>query len=225
MSDVQRFDYAGTGLEDSVPQAPWELVSRWVREAQEAADERADVYEPSAMAVATVDRTGLPDVRTVLLRFLDPRGPGFVTSRHSQKAAQISDTHLIAATLTWAPLFRAIRFRGVAQQIESDITDEYWGGRPWGSRISAWASRQSHPVASRQVMEDTVRDLAQRYPDMGNPDDVPVPPDWVGYRIHPQEVEFWAGRPDRLHDRIRYAAASPADLDDAAAWSTTRLQP
>lgn len=225
MSDVVRFDYAGTGLEGQVPGAPWELVSAWVHEARVAAQEREDVYEPSAMAVATVDADGLPDVRTVLLRFLDPRGPGFVSSRHSAKAAQIAATGTMAATLTWAPLFRAIRFRGVAQEIESQLTDDYWHGRPWGSRISAWTSRQSHPVESREVLEHNAREIARRYPDADGADEVPVPPDWVGYRLHPRAVELWAGRRDRLHDRILYSAPAPADLDDAAAWTVTRLQP
>lgn len=225
MSEVHRYDYAGTGLEGQVAPAPWGLVREWVSQAEEAARTRDDVYEPSAMAVATVDADGMPDVRTVLMRFLDPRGPGFVSSRHSVKAAQIEATGVMAATLTWGPLFRAIRFRGRVEEIEAQAAREYWATRPWGSRISAWVSRQSHPVASREELEATSRDVAQRYPDRGGPDDVPVPPDWVGYRLLCAEVEFWAGRPDRLHDRIRYRAAGPCRLDDASAWEVTRLQP
>lgn len=224
MSDVQRFEYAGTGLEGQVPALPWELVDAWTREADAAAQNRADLYEPSAMAVATVDADGMPDVRTVLMRFLSPLGPGFVSSRDSTKAVQIGATGVVAATLTWAPLFRAIRFRGVAQEIEADVTDAYWHTRPYGSKISAWASTQSHPVQSRAVMEQAVAELAAQYPDLGGPQDVPVPSDWVGYRIRCRQVEFWAGRRDRLHDRICYTASAPSDLD-ADGWSVERLQP
>ncbi len=225
MSDVQRWDYSGTGLEAQVPAAPWDLVQAWVRDARDASSERPDVHEPSAMAVATVDADGMPDVRTVLLRFLDPRGPGFVTSRHSAKAAQIRQTGVAAATLTWSALFRAIRFRGRVAEIEAEVTTDYWRHRPWGSRISARSSIQSHPVESRGVLEATAAEVAQEFPDRGGPDDVPVPDDWVGYRIECREVEFWAGRADRLHDRIRYRAAAVARLDDDAAWEVQRLQP
>lgn len=225
MSDVHRYDYAGTGLEGQVPPAPWGRVQEWVAQARAAAQEREDVHEPAAMAVATVDADGVPDVRTVLLRFLDPRGPGFVSSRHSAKAEQIEATGVMAATLTWSPLFRAIRFRGRVEEIEAPVTDDYWRSRPWGSRISAGVSRQSHAVESREVLEEATRRYALEYPDRGSPDDVPVPPDWVGYRLRCTDVEFWAGRTDRLHDRIRYRATAPALLDDANAWAVTRLQP
>ncbi len=224
MSDVQRWDYGGTGLEGQVPPAPWELVHAWVEEARAASAQRADLHEPSAMAVASVDADGVPDVRTVLLRFLDPRGPGFVSSRDSAKAAQLEATGVVAATLTWSPLFRAIRVRGRVEIIDAATTDAYWHSRPWGSRISARASRQSHPIGSREELEEAAAAVAREFPDRGG-QDVPVPPDWVGYRIVCTDVELWAGRRDRLHDRVRYHASAPARLDDAAAWRCQRLQP
>ncbi len=221
---MNRLEYDGMGLEGEVPETPWPIVQAWV-EAARVAGRAGRVHEPDAMAVATVDEAGLPDVRMVLMRFLDPAGPGFVSSRHSRKAAQIEATGVMAATVAWTPLYRAIRFRGRAEVMEEALTTAYWATRPWGSRISAWASRQSQPVVSRAELAANSRRYAQQFPDSGQPDVVPVPPDWVGYRLRPIEVELWAGRPDRLHDRVRYTCADPSDLDCDGAWSHQRLQP
>lgn len=219
-----RWDYEGVGLEGELPDTPWPIVRAWVEVAREAG-RTGRVHEPDAMAVATVDSEGLPDVRMVLMRFADPAGPGFVSSRHSRKAAQIESTGVIAATIAWTPLYRAIRFRGRAEVMEEAVTQAYWATRPWGSRISAWASQQSHPVTSRDELAAASRAYAQRFPDTGQSDVVPVPPDWVGYRVRATEVEVWAGRPDRLHDRVRYTCADPSDLDTVGAWTHIRLQP
>ena len=216
------------GIDEAAATAsPWALARTWVDDAAQAAG-HGRVHEPSAMAVATVDAAGVPDVRVVLMRFFDPRGPGFVSSRHSAKAAQIDATGTIAAALTWSPLFRAVRFRGRAQVIDAAEAEDYWRTRPWGSRISARASRQSHPVEGRAALEAAYAREAAAYPDTGSPDDVPAPDDWVAYRIRCASVEFWSGRPDRLHDRLLFTCAvgdAGADLDDARAWTATRLQP
>lgn len=226
MTSARRWDYQGIGLsEDQLPTTPWPLVRDWVDEAVALVDQRADLHEPTSMAIATVDEFGVPDVRECLMRFLSPIGPGFVTSSESAKAAQIAATGMVAASLTWSPLFRAIRFRGPAQQIPAPEVAAYWGQRPWGSRISAWASRQSHPIATRAEMEAAVAQYAARWPDRGGSDDVPVPPDWVGYRVAADQVELWAGRPDRLHDRFRYTRHAPGDLATEGVWTWQRLQP
>lgn len=227
MSELRRWEYDGTGLEGDLPDTPWPLMREWVTQAREAAAAGA-VHEPDAMAVATVDASGVPDVRMVLMRFFDPRGVGFVSSTHSRKAEQVEATGVMAATLVWTPLHRAIRLRGRAQVIEPEVTHAYWATRPYGSQISAWVSQQSHPVESREDLALRTQEYAQKWPDRGGADDVPVPPDWVGYRLRASEVELWAGRPDRLHDRVRYVATQvedPRDLDAQGRWGHVRLQP
>lgn len=235
---VLRHDYAGEGLgEDRLADTPWEQLERWVAEADERARSADDVYEPRAMSIATVDATGAPNVRTVLLRFLDPRGPGFVSSSDSTKGVELGGDPRVAANLVWPAMFRAVRLRGVVERIDEDEVAAYWSSRPYGSRISAWASHQSAPVAGRAELEERVAELERLYPDHGHPDDVPVPPTWWGYRVRAHEVEFWAGRPSRLHDRLVFtavgsgggAAAQDVDLhpalDDPAAWLVGRRQP
>lgn len=230
MSELRRWEYDGTGLEGELPQTPWPLVREWVTQAREAATAGV-VHEPDAIAVATVDDDGLPDVRMVLMRFFDPRGVGFVSSTHSRKAEQIDATGVMAATLVWTPLHRAVRLRGRVERVESEVAEAYWATRPYGSRISAWVSQQSHPVESRDDLHRRTQEYAQEWPDRGGADDVPVPPDWVGYRLRASEVELWAGRPDRLHDRVRYVARGAADpvdgvdLDAEGQWEHVRLQP
>lgn len=226
MEDLQRWDYTGVGIvDDDAATTPWRLASAWVEAARTEARTNPAVYEPTAMAVATVDGDGMPDVRVVLMRFFDPAGPGFVSSTESAKGVQIDATGVMAASLTWAPLFRAIRFRGRVERVAPETVGAYWRSRPWGARISARASWQSHPVESRERLEEAHAQEARRWPDTGDPDDVPAPDDWVGYRIDCDTVEFWAGRPDRLHDRIRFTRTGAGDLDTDGAWTHERLQP
>ena len=222
----ERRDYEGEGLpEGDLPPAPYPLVGAWVEQAVSRDVERGDVPEPGAMSVATVDATGMPDVRTVLMRFLDARGPGFVTNLDSAKGEQLRANPGVAVALTWPSMFRAIRFRGVAELVAREEVTAYFQQRPWSSRISAWASRQSAPLPSRQQLERTFEQYAARYPDRGSPDDVPVPEHWGGVRVRAAAVEFWAGRRDRLHDRVRFVRRGAGDLADETAWTTGRLQP
>ncbi len=221
-----RTDYTGEGLlEADLGPTPFQQARAWVEEAVARSQVDPGIVEPMSLSVATVDAEGRPNVRTVLMRFFDPRGPGFVTSVGSAKAHEVSANPGIAAALTWPGMFRAIRFRGVAERIESDEVDAYFRSRPWGSRISAWASAQSEPVASRAELEAAYRTYAARWPEHGAPDDVPVPDSWGGYRVLADAVEFWAGRRDRLHDRLVFTKVADGSLDDPAAWRLSRLQP
>lgn len=241
-------DYTGDGLDetDCAP-TPLEQVERWIAQARAAEVSGAESPEGVALSFATVDAAGAPNVRTVLMRFLDARGPGFVTDSGSAKAREIAANPRVAASLGWPALFRVVRFRGFAEPIEEAALADYWGSRPWGSRISAWASHQSAPVSGRAELEARFAEYAARFPDRGGVEDVPVPPTWAGYRIRPVEVEFWAGRTSRLHDRLVYSmsgdgsgAASEAPwggapwdsapdvmplLDDPANWTLSRRQP
>lgn len=226
MQDVLRVDYQGEGLSEAeICPTPWQQAQRWVGDATTRAQARPDVPEPLALSVATVDSEGRPNVRTVLMRFFDERGPGFVTNTGSAKGREIAAKPAVAAGLTWPAMFRAIRFRGVAQELSRPEVAEYFGGRPWASRVSAWASRQSEPVGGRGDLEAAFERCAARWPDHGNPDDVPVPDFWGGYRIHCDEVEFWGGRLNRLHDRLVFTRVGEGTLDDADAWRLHRRQP
>ena len=223
---MRRIDYTGDGLlESDVLASPHLQVTAWVDEAVAAAETRADVPEPTALSVATVDATGAPDVRTVLMRFLDARGPGFVTNLGSAKSTQIAGNSHIAASLTWPALYRAIRFRGRAEPIGREEVGAYFRTRPYGSRLSAWASDQSRPARDRAQLEAKWAEALERFPETGEPDEVPVPDFWGGWRIACDEVELWAGRTNRLHDRIVFTRVGAGDLADAASWERERRQP
>ncbi len=221
-----RVDYQGEGLsEQQAPDAPLEIVQAWLEAAVQRQGEQGDVPEPTAMSVATVDRDGLPDVRTVLLRSLDRRGPAFFTSTRSAKGRQLRDNAGLAASLTWPSMFRAVRFRGYAELLPAEDVTAYFQGRPWGARVSAHASAQSQPVPDRATLEAAYQQAAERYPDTGRPDDVPVPEGWGGYRLVADRVELWAGRPSRLHDRLVWERVAPGALDEPSAWHRVRLAP
>lgn len=226
MSSHLRTDYDSEGLgEELLAGTPYAQITAWVEQARQRHAERGDVPEPDALSVATVDADGLPDVRTVLMRFLDERGPGFLSNLESAKGRQIAATGVAAAALTWPSMFRAIRFRGRCVRLDPAEEQAYFVSRPWGSRISAWASAQSRPVASRSELEEQHARYAAAHPDRGRPDDVPYPPHWGGWRIVPDSVEFWAGRRDRLHDRLALTRTGEGTLADAGAWRVQRLQP
>jgi|SRR5450631_2478557 len=226
MSDALRREYHGEGLDESeLAATPWDQARGWVDDAVYRSAERDDVPEPMAMSVATIDAAGRPDVRTVLLRFFDPAGPGFVSSLESAKGQQMAANPAVAASIVWPAMYRAIRFRGTARQLGRDEVERYFRERPWGSRIGAWASRQSQVIEGRSGLEEAYARYAARWPDHGSPDDVPVPDFWGGFRITCDEVEFWAGRRDRLHDRLVFVRVGDGGLDDSSAWRLERRQP
>lgn len=223
---VTRVEYQGDGLtEADCPQAPLPIALAWLEQAVARNDKRGDVPEPTALSVATVDASGMPDVRTVLMRFLDATGPAFLTNTDSAKGRQLAGNPAMAASLTWPSMFRAVRFRGYAQPLPRDLVTDYFTSRPYGSRIGAHASAQSRPATDRASLEAAYAECAQRWPDDGTPEAVPVPEHWGGYRLTVEYVELWAGRSNRLHDRFGFERVDEGGLDDPVAWRRVRLQP
>lgn len=222
---TSRVPYAGEPLGDDAVAAlraagPLAVLQRWFAEA--AGDHR--ISEPAAMVLATVDEAGRPNARTVLLKGLDGRGLAFYTNLTSTKARELTASAWAAAVLPWHPMFRQVRARGAVVPVEDAEADAYFATRPRESQISAWASRQSAPVASRADLEAVVSRERDRWQGQ---DAVPRPPFWSGFRVRPVEVELWVGHANRLHDRVAFQATdgAPQPLDDPDAWRLVRLQP
>lgn len=173
----------------------------------------AGVDLPNAMTLATVDEDGRPAARMVLLKGVDDGGFTFFTNYASAKAAQLDGRPDVALVFWWGALERQVRVTGRAGKVSTSESEAYWATRPLGSRLGAWASHQSRPVERRQVLEQAMSDAAARFGD-----DVPLPPWWGGYRVVPDTIEFWQGRPDRLHDRLLCTRVP-------GGWSTQILSP
>ena len=190
---------------------PFDLFFRWMKEA-----EAAEPIDPEAMAVATVDADGLPNVRMILLKGADARGFVFYTNKDSAKGMELAGTPKAALLLYWKSLGRQIRIRGPIESTSQAEADAYFATRHRQSRIGACASAQSRPLASRAVLEEEVARLTKAF----GSGDVPRPSYWCGYRVIPLEIEFWRSGAFRLHDRIVFRRASPGDP-----WTKTRLYP
>jgi len=172
------------------------------------------VTEPNAVQFATVDAAGHPAVRTVLVKSIDERGIVTYTNYGSAKGRDLAATPYAAAVFAWLPLERQVRLAGPVEQVSRAETEAYFATRPRGSQLAAWASEQSTAVGSRAELEEQVRLVEHRFAGA----DVPPPPNWGGYLLRPETVEFWQGRADRLHDRLRFRA-------DGAGWLIERLAP
>jgi len=171
------------------------LLRKWLADA-----ESAGVAEPNAMVVGTVDGEGRPATRSVLCKSVDDTGITFFTNYDSAKGEELASTPYASATFPWFLLGRQVHVRGPVTKVSAEVTADYWRHRPRGSQLGAWASHQSHPIASRAALLDQLADVTQRFVDL---DEVPVPPNWGGYLIAPDVVEFWQGRENRVHNRIR----------------------
>jgi pyridoxamine 5'-phosphate oxidase len=182
----------------------------WYRLAEEAG-----VTQPDAMTLATATPDGVPSARMVLLKGVDDGGFVFFTNYESRKASELSENPRAALILYWSAIRRQVRITGRAERLSQPESEEYFRTRPRGSRLAAWASHQSEVIADRSVLEDEYRRLESEYADA----DVPLPPFWGGYRVTPEVVEFWMGRENRLHDRLRYTRQRDGS------WAVERLAP
>jgi len=205
-----RRDYALATLnERDVDADPIRQFERWFADAA-----AARVPEPNAMTLSTATRDGVPSARIVLLKGVDANGFAFYTDYRSRKGAELAENPLAALTFLWKEIERQVRITGSVSRVSMQESEAYFRTRPPGSRLGAWASHQSAVLASREELEARVQDVIGRFPD----GDVPLPPHWGGFRVAPDEVEFWQGRPDRLHDRLLYRR-------DENRWGITRLSP
>lgn len=188
--------------------APHEQFGQWLADAV-----AAGLPEPNAMVCATADESGAVHARTVLLKGYDSRGFVFFTNFGSQKGRDLAANPQASLVFPWFAMERQVVVCGTVEQVERVLVDAYFASRPYGSRLGAWASEQSTVIAEREVVEVRLTELAARFPDA-----VPTPPHWGGFRVVPRTVEFWHGRPNRLHDRLRYRR-------DAHDWVVERLAP
>ncbi|MFC7051417.1 pyridoxamine 5'-phosphate oxidase [Hansschlegelia quercus] len=189
---------------------PFPVFESWLQEAG-----GTELNDPNAMALATVDADGMPDVRVVLMNGYDARGIVFYTNLGSAKAMELSSQPKAAAVFHWKSLRRQVRFRGTVEQVSAEEADAYYATRPRMSRIGAWASHQSHPLSSRAELENAVAARESEFEGR----EPPRPTWWSGFRIVPISVEFWLDMPYRLHDRATFTRGGDGG------WSRTRLYP
>jgi pyridoxamine 5'-phosphate oxidase len=206
----RRIDYRRGVLDEGHLAAdPITQFTQWFAEA-----ESAQVPEPNAMTLATVGPDGAPAGRIVLLKGVDHGGFVFFTDYRSQKGRELEQSGRAALVFFWQPLERQVRVAGTVARIDAGESDQYFGSRPRGSQAGAWASRQSQVVGGRSAIDEAVAEAERRF---GN-DPIPRPEHWGGYRVTPDQVEFWQGRTNRLHDRLRYRR-------EAGVWLVERLAP
>jgi pyridoxamine 5'-phosphate oxidase len=191
---------------------PFRRFGEWMERAMAAA-----VAEPTAMALATANAQGHPSVRMVLLKGFDERGFVFYTNLDSRKGRELTENPHAALCLFWQPLELQVRIEGPVASVSDQEADEYYASRARGSRIGAWASRQSQPLSSYEELMGRVQEYEAKF----TGDDIPRPPNWSGFRLDPARIEFWQGRPSRLHERERF----DRDPADAARWTVQNLYP
>ena len=209
--EAWRQEYTAAGLSRrDLADDPDVQLAHWLAEAR-----RAGVHEPNAMVLSTVGGDGAPSSRMVLLKGLDAGGLVFYTNYGSRKSLDLAANPRCALLFPWEPLERQVRVEGVARRLAADVSDRYFATRPRGAQLGAWASAQSSVVADRAELERAYAQVSARWPE---PEPVPRPDDWGGYVVDAHTMEFWQGRADRMHDRLRYRRSGDA-------WVVERLAP
>jgi len=188
---------------------PIQQFTQWYEEAV-----AAEVPETDAMTLATATASGNPSARIVLLKGFDERGFVFYTNYESRKAKELAENSRVSLLFYWMPIKRQVRIQGTVEKVSAEESDQYFHSRPLGSKIGAWASDQSEVIESREALEKRFEELGWKFSD-----NVPRPPHWGGYRVEPDTIEFWQGRENRLHDRLRYR------LQADGSWLIERLGP
>lgn len=206
-----RQNYTLAGLtEEYTPGSPFELFQTWLNQAVEA-----KLTEPNAMTLATASPDGKPSGRIVLLKGFSERGFVFYTNYESQKGQQLMQNPWASLVFWWAELERQVRITGQVEQVSPEESDEYFQSRPHSSQLGAWASEQSKVIPNRQILEEKMEQLREQYIEHT----VPRPSHWGGFRVIPTTIEFWQGRPSRLHDRLLYQTSQDGN------WTKKRLSP
>jgi pyridoxamine 5'-phosphate oxidase len=209
-------DYGQESLDEThLLSDPIEQFKIWLQEA-----EAAEIYEPNAFVLGTVDEHHHPRTRTVLLKGVDERGFFFATNYLSRKGEAVAANNNVSATFGWYSMYRQVLIQGVAEKVVAEESDEYHASRPHDSQVAAWSSQQSKTIDNRTALDQQYADALTRFENK----DVPRPDYWGGYRIIPTRIEFWKGRTNRMHDRIEFVRSVTPD-GRATEWKVQRLQP
>ncbi|UJH91498.1 pyridoxamine 5'-phosphate oxidase [Antarcticibacterium sp. 1MA-6-2] len=210
LADFRRIYSKGQLMEAEIPDDPLNLFQVWFEQMEKI----KDLVEVNAMTISTMGLDGFPKNRVVLLKEFGAEGFTFFTNYNSEKAEALKANPHICLSFFWAELERQVIIKGKAEKCSEERSTEYFQSRPRGSQIGAWASNQSREIASREVLEESVRELENKFVNK----DIPKPEFWGGYLVRPVSIEFWQGRPNRLHDRILYTKENEQ-------WLTKRLAP
>ncbi len=208
--NTKRRDFANKPLsETDVEENPVKQYAKWFQEAVDS-----EILDPYAMCLSTATKDGIPSSRIVYMRDIIEDSFVFYTNYNSQKGIEIYENPHASLNIHWGPLDRQIRIDGIVTKVDQQVSDNYFNARPKASKIGAWASKQSNELASREELENRVKELQKEFKDK----EVPRPDFWGGYQLNPIRIEFWQGRPSRLHDRIVYERKNNQ-------WKTARLSP